>query len=139
MKNYVPKKCLKVRRSSAGLGLFTDESLKKGEFLIEYTGKILTLKEKEKKGGKYLFETSANRFIDGTDRTNIARYINHSCKPNCEVDIRRGRVLIFAKRSIKKGDELHFDYGEEYVNQYIKPHGCRCHVCKERMKGKAVC
>lgn len=126
---YETHKGLKVKRSSAGLGLFATQLIKKGSFIIEYIGEVIDLKEANKRGGKYLFETSSNRYIDGKERKNIARYINHSCKQNCEVEIRRGRILVFAKRDIQPGEELHYDYGKEYFDQHIKPHGCRCRTC----------
>ncbi len=129
---YIPKDFIVVKKSAAGLGLFTKNAVKKGDFIIEYVGTILNQKDADAKGGKYLFETNKNRFIDGTSRTNIARYINHSCRPNSEVDIRRGRVLVVAKRNIKPGEELNYDYGKEYFNEYIKPHGCRCEKCSKK-------
>lgn len=126
------KRNLKVKRGISGLGLYTLDPIEKGGFVIEYIGEILNLREANERGGKYLFETSANRFIDGTTRKNIARYINHSCLPNCEVDIKAGRVLVFAKRGIKAGEELNYDYEEEYFNEHIKPHGCRCVKCTKK-------
>jgi SET domain-containing protein len=123
------KKKLKTKRSKAGLGLFTQKPIKKGEFVIEYTGKVLSRAEADKKGGKYLFETSFRRVIDGSGRDNIARYINHSCRPNCEVDIKKGRILIYAKRNIKVGEEITYDYDKEYFDEYIKPNGCVCDKC----------
>ncbi len=126
------KKKLKVKRSSAGLGLFADEPIKKGEFVIEYIGEMLTREEADKKGGKYLFEISSCRTINGSRRENVARYINHSCKPNCEVDIKKGRIFIYALRNIKVGEELNYDYGKEYVDEYIKPHGCKCVPCVKK-------
>src|SRR5690606_41248256 len=117
---------LEVKRSSAGLGLFTRLPIKKGEFIVEYKGPILTSKQADEKGGKYLFETSKDRFVDGSSRNNIARYANHSCKPNCEIEIRRGRIYLFSKRSIEAGQELTYDYDTEYFNEFIKPFGCRC-------------
>ncbi|PIR40248.1 MAG: SET domain-containing protein-lysine N-methyltransferase [Candidatus Zambryskibacteria bacterium CG10_big_fil_rev_8_21_14_0_10_34_34] len=124
------KRNLIIKRSIAGLGLFTKESIERGGFVIEYKGSILTEKEANLKGGKYLFETSKNRFIDGSSRKNIARYINHSCLPNCEIDIKRGRIYIFTKRKIKSGEELFYDYDKEYFNELIKPFGCQCLKCK---------
>lgn len=121
------KRSLVVKRSSAGLGLFTSEPIERDGFVIEYVGEILTGPESDERGGRYLFETSANRFIDGSARSNTARYINHSCRPNCEVEIRRGRVFVYAKRAIKAGEELNYDYGKEYCNEYVKP--CRCEKC----------
>lgn len=121
---------LKLRRGLSGFGIFATEPIKKGTFIIEYWGPILTDAQVLKKAGKYLFEVGKNKTIDGSSRKNTARYINHACKPNCEVDIRRGRVYVFAKKNIKPGEELHYDYGKEYVNEYIKPYGCRCASCK---------
>ncbi len=118
---------LKVKKSSAGLGLFADEKIPKGTFIIEYYGPVLTNKERDEKGGKYLFETSANRTIDGSGRYNTARYANHSCKPNCEIEIIRGRIYIVSKKSIKPGEELTYDYGKEYVDEFINP--CKCKSC----------
>ena len=128
------KKKTKVKRSKAGLGLFTDEPIKKGEFVIEYTGKILTRDEADKKGGKYLFEISSRRTVDGSARSNVARYINHSCKPNCGIEIEKGRIFIYAAKNIEAGEELSYDYDEEYFNEYIKPHGCKCSSCLFKKK-----
>lgn len=121
----------KVKKSSAGLGLFAVDPIKRGTWIIEYVGKVLRGKEVTKHpANKYLFETSAVRMIDGSARSNTARYINHSCKPNCEAEIFGGRVFIKAIRRIEAGDELTYDYGKEYTSEYIKPHGCRCASCK---------
>jgi len=67
--------------------------------------------------------------IDGTIRENTARYINHSCRPNCEVEIKKGKVLVFSKRNIEAGEELSYDYGKEFWNEHIKPIGCKCLKC----------
>ena len=123
---------VKVRRSSAGLGLYADEPIRKGRFVIEYVGRVLTSDEADRRGGKYLFEVSSRTTLDGTPRWNTARYINHSCKPNCEAIIDRGRVRIYAKRAIGTGEELAYDYGKEYVDEFIKPHGCKCASCRPR-------
>lgn len=125
---------LKVKKGINGLGLFTDIPIKKGEFVIEYFGEMLTADQANEKGGKYLFEISNRRTIDGTTRNNTARYINHSCRPNCETDIKKGRVFVFARRGIKEGEELTYDYGKDYWNEYIKPKGCLCEKCSEKRK-----
>lgn len=125
------KRSLKVGKSHSGLGLFTLEPIKRKEFIIEYVGDVLTCKQADERGGKYLFETSDNRFIDGRARSNIARYINHSCKPNCEIEIRSGRIYVYSKRSIAAGEELSYDYGKEYWDEHIKPYGCRCDDCSK--------
>ena len=124
------KRKLAVKKSVTGLGLFTEEPIERGGFIIEYTGKVLTSKESNLVSGRYLFETSKNRFVDGSARSNTARYINHSCHPNCEIDILRGRIYVFAKRKIKAGKELSYDYDTEYFDEFIKPLGCKCIKCK---------
>ncbi len=120
------KRSLRVGRSRTGLGLFTDAPIEHKAFIIEYTGSLLNRVEADKRGGKYLFETNRNRFIDGSARSNIARYINHSCVPNCEVEIFRGRIYVFSLKNIPSGAELTYDYQKEYFDEYIKPHGCKC-------------
>lgn len=117
---------LRVGRSSAGLGLYATRPFKKGERIIEYFGKEITKAEEYSSRSKYLFEVNSRKTIDGTQRDNFARYINHSCKPNCQPEIVRGRVWIDAIKNIKAGEELHYDYGEEYFDEHIKPYGCRC-------------
>jgi len=117
---------VRVGRSSAGLGLFATRPYKKGERIIEYFGRTLSKEEEYTSRSKYLFEASSRKTIDGATRKNIARYINHSCHPNCEPEIVRGRVFIDAIKSIKEGEEFVYDYGEEYFNEHIRPYGCRC-------------
>lgn len=129
---YVPRKttcAFAVRRSSAGLGLFAETMILRDTFVIEYYGILCTRDEADKRGGKYLFEVSSRRVIDGSPRYNKARYLNHSCKPNCETDVVRGKVYIYAKRNIQPGEELTYDYGKEYFDDFIKPIGCRCQAC----------
>ena len=123
-------KDLKRKKGINGLGLFTAVPMKKGDCIIEYVGDILTTDDEvNARGGQYLFEVSSKKTIDGSVRSNIARYINHSCRPNCEVDIIKGRVFVYAKRAIKPGEELVYDYGKDFFNEYIKPKGCRCEKC----------
>ena len=123
---------LSVKRGVNGLGLFAKVPIKKGDCIIEYVGEIITEAQANERGGRYLFQTSKNRHIDGTTRKNTARYINHSCRPNCEVDIIRGRVFVYAKRKIEIGEELFYDYGKEYWDEHIKPKGCRCEKCLQK-------
>lgn len=120
------QRSLKVCRAHSGLGVTTLEPIEKGGFIIEYVGTVLDREQSDERGGKYLFQTNKNRFIDGSDRSNTARYLNHSCKPNCEVEIKNGHILILAKRAIKAGEELEYDYGKEYFDEFIAKHGCRC-------------
>jgi len=125
---------LKVKRSSAGLGLFADEPIRKGTMVIEYVGEIITNAEADRRGGKYLFNIDSKWTVDGKGRDNIARYINHSCNPNCESSTKGKRIFIHATRDIASGEELCYDYGEEYFDELIKPHGCRCAGCRGKKK-----
>ena len=122
---------MSVRRSRAGLGLFTNEPIAKGACVIEYTGVRIPEKDVEKSRSRYLFEISPRRTIDGSPRWNTARYINHSCRPNCEIEIdtRRGRVFILSKRAIQAGEELSYNYGKDYFDAFING-GCRCVKCQ---------
>lgn len=124
-------KKVKVKKSSAGLGLFAEKSFKKNDFIIEYTGEQISEKEADKRGGKYLFRVNSKQTIDARERKNIARYINHSCKPNCQARIISGKIMIFAIKNINTGEEFAYDYGKEYFDEYIKPFGCRCSKCQK--------
>jgi SET domain-containing protein len=110
------------------LGLFTFSPLKKGACVIEYVGPVISAREEETSNSLYLFEVTKKVTIDGRARTNLARYINHSCRPNCEVEIYKRRVYVMARRGIKPGEELTYDYGKEYFNEHIKGK-CRCPKC----------
>lgn len=127
---------LRVGRSKTGKGLFAEERIPKGACIIEYTGRVVSDAEQERMSGKYLFEVSKKVTIDGNIPSNTARYINHSCAPNCEADGPTGKVFILAIRNIKPGEELTYDYGEEYFDEHIKPKGCRCPKCTRRRSKK---
>lgn len=116
-----------ARRSRAGLGLFATRPFKRGEKIIEYVGPLIPNKIAENiTNNRYLFDVNSRWTIDGRGRDNIARYANHSCKPNAETDIRGKHVFIYALRKIKPGEEITYDYGKEYFEEYIKKHHCRC-------------
>jgi uncharacterized protein len=123
---------LAVKRSVSGLGLFALKPIYKGDFIIEYRGQKMSGEEAERRGGKYLFDINDKWTVDGKSRKNKARYINHSCRPNCEADIKQGRIAIFAMKNIKEGEELTYHYGKEYFDDYIKPNGCRCRKCSKK-------
>jgi len=126
---------LMLKRSRSGLGLYAAVPFKKGDFVIEYTGRRLTPEEVEQSTStKYFFEIDKKWTIDGAGRENLARYANHSCRPNCEVRIWAKRVRIWAMKRILTGDEITYDYGKEYFNEHIKPHGCRCERCRGKKK-----
>lgn len=119
---------LAVRRSSSGRGLFAEEHIPKGSCVIEYVGRPATAKQMKENRGKYLFWTSETSMIDGNIPANRARFINHSCAPNCETDIHRRRVYVFALRDIAPGEELSYDYGGEYFEMHLAG-SCRCTKC----------
>ncbi|MCF7815902.1 MAG: SET domain-containing protein [Candidatus Pacebacteria bacterium] len=122
---------LQVKRATAGLGLFATTEFKKGDFIIEYTGERISDEEANRRGGRYLFILNKKNVIDGKGRENKARYINHSCKPNAEAEFDEDdmKIRILARRLIKSGEEITYDYGKEFWNEYIKPN-CRCLKCK---------
>ena len=120
---------LRVGRTATGLGLFTKEEIPKGACITEYIGRKVSEKEQYEDRGKYLFWAGKNLMINGNIKKNIARYINHSCASNCEADGPEGHVFILSTKKIKAGEELTYDYGKEYFNKHIKPHGCRCKKC----------
>ncbi len=130
--DYRPK--VKVRRSSAGLGLFADEDVIKEQLIIEYTGERITEEEANQRGGRYLFEVTADLVIDGKGRKNIARYINHACKPNAEAEHNEdeNRIYIRACKKIQTGEEITYNYGINYVKDIIGPEGCRCATCLKK-------
>jgi len=126
---------LKVARSKTGKGLFAQEPIPRGACIIEYIGRAVGLEEMARDAGKYLFWVSDFAMINGNIKENTARYINHSCAPNCEVDGPDGHIFVVARRAIKAGEELTYDYGDEYFNKHIKPRGCLCQKCAGHKKG----
>ncbi len=128
----------RVGRSRTGLGLFATKPIKKGAKIVRYFGPLLdSRKEKDDAiENKYLFELNNRWTIDGSVRKNIARYINHACKPNAESDVmpRKRKVVIRAIKNIEPGDEINYDYGSDYWKAYIKPIGCKCVACEKKRK-----
>jgi SET domain-containing protein len=123
---------VRVGKSFAGLGLFADEDIKKGTYIIQYVGNKITNKEAAEKPNRYLFDLNKRFTLDGSPRYNIARYVNHLCKTyNADSCDDKGKIFYEANRDIKKGEEITTDYGEEHFNQYIKPVGCRCATCRK--------
>lgn len=128
-KSYTPGHYrLAVRKARAGKGLFAVERIPKGAVIIEYTGKLLSDEEYNRSRSRYLFDIGKDRVIDGWQGGSNARYINHSCLPNCEADNRKGRIFIRALRRIEPGEELAYHYGEDYFERILKDK-CRCPKC----------
>jgi SET domain-containing protein len=123
----------RIGRSRTGLGCFATEPIKKGTYIAEYTGPLMTNKQcDETPENKYWFEINSRWTINGATRSNIARYFNHSCRPNADPMIRDRRVRIKTIKNIEVGEEITYNYGKDYVDAYIKPHGCLCDKCREK-------
>ena len=118
-------------------GMFAARDIPKGEPIIEYVGERIDKAESErrcldqeakgrKSGGAmvYVFDLNAEYDLDGNVPDNPAKYINHGCEENCEAVNEDDRIFIYAKRDIRKGDELLFDYG--YDIEHWEDHPCRC-------------
>jgi uncharacterized protein len=120
-------------------GVFAAKFIPKGTRIIEYIGEKLTKaqsekradlhleqnqREPEKNGAVYIFELSKKYDIDGNVPNNTAKYINHSCDPNAEPDIIRGKIWIIALKDIEKGEEITYDYG--YDLDSWEDHPCKC-------------
>ena len=132
----------RIGRSKTGLGLFATQKIKKGTKIIRYFGPMLDSKNKKHDDidNKYLFEINNRWTIDGSVRKNIARYINHTCRPNAESDVnsRTRKVVIRAIKTIQPGEEINYDYGTDYFKIFLKPIGCKCDHCeKKRAKKRA--
>lgn len=128
-----------VKRTKIGLGLFTRDPIAFDKRIIEYIGEILTTEESEQKGGKYLMTLNEDYVIDGSPRSNKARYINHACEPNAKAYRTGARVWIWSLRAIEAGEEITIDYGKDYFDEQIKPVGCKCAKCfSEEKTGNAI-
>jgi uncharacterized protein len=127
-----PSRHLRIGRSKTGLGLFACVAIKKGQFIIRYNGRKLTTEQADRLDNRYLFEVNARWTIDGSNRRNRARYINHACRPNAEVYFIKHVIKIRAIKNIKPGDEITYHYGRDYFDSFIKGVGCRCRACAKK-------
>jgi uncharacterized protein len=101
-----------------GRGVVATEPIAEGQRLVEYIGEIITPAEADRRypfaedepQHTFLFSVSERKIIDAASGGNVARFINHSCDPNCEAVIEKGRVFIEASRNIEPGEELGYDY-----------------------------
>jgi hypothetical protein len=128
----------RIGRSRTGLGLFATKPIKKGTRIVRYFGPLLDSRNKKHDDieNKYLFELNGRWTIDGSVRKNVARYINHACRPNAESDVsaRKRKVVIRAIKNIEPGEEINYDYGTDYFKAYLKPIGCKCASCERKRK-----
>ena len=136
----MPKRPFRVGRSMTGLGLFATRPIRKRTRIAEYKGRKLATKEANKieaRGNLYLYEINSRWTIDGTPRSNVARYFNHSCNPNAEIYDVKHRVFIRTLRNIKPGEEITYDYGVDYLKNVIGRSNCKCGRCRRRRARKA--
>ena len=140
-----------VRNSSIhGRGVFALRRIPKGTRIIEYKGKLITDKEADRRYSRMhehsphtmLFSLEGGWVIDATRRGNSARWINHSCAPNCDIEEEGRRIFIESRRDIHPGDELTYDYnlqiGEKHTKAAKREHACFCRArrCRGTMLGE---
>ena len=125
-------KLYKIKKSNIdNKGLYATKNIKSGKLVINYKGKLITKKETDTNPkfdndkAIYLFNLNSRYDLDGDFKYNDARLINHSCNPNCEVEGKGLKLWITAIKDIKKGEELSYDYGFGYDEDY-KQFVCKC-------------
>jgi len=130
---------IQTRRSGIhGNGVFATQDIAEGEMVIEYTGEVISWEEALRRhphdpaqpNHTFYFHVDDEHVIDGKVHGNSAKWINHSCEPNCEADEQDGRVFIKALRNIAAGEELNYDYGlvidEPYTPELLAEFPCWC-------------
>lgn len=121
-----------------GKGVFALRHMAAGETVIEYVGELISMAEAIARhphdpsdpNHTFYFQRDDGRVIDAVHQGNASKWINHSCKPNCEPYEHQGRVFIKTRRPVFRGEELTFDYGlvsDEPVTEALKArYACRC-------------
>ena len=130
---------IQVRRSGVhGRGVFALQDIAEGEVIVEYEGAVISYEESQRRHPHdpanphhtFFFQIDGERVIDGGDGGNAARWINHSCDPNCFAEEVDERIFISALRNIYAGEELGYDYGliieERYTAKLKADYECRC-------------
>ena len=133
---FLPRSYYRVGKSRTGLGLFALKPIKKGTLIIEYKGRKMRAEKADELDTKYVYEINSRWSVDGAARSNIARYGNHSCRPNAESDTRGHTIFIRATKNIEAGQEITYDYGSDYFKAFIKPLGCLCDKCIAKRKAE---
>ena len=125
-------KLYKIKKSNIDKkGLYATKNIKVGTRIIQYKGKIITNREVEQNPKYdndkdiYLFDINKRHSLDGDFSWNVAKNINHSCDPNCEVDGAGYKIYVIAIKDIRKNEELTYDYGFSYDEDY-KQFPCKC-------------
>lgn len=117
--------------------MFAQRDIPDGTPILQYTGERITKAEatrregqrleRQRRGGDdcvYIFVLNRRHDLDGRRGRSVAKFINHSCAPNCRPEVRRGRIWIIARRDIAAGEELTYDYGFPFAEWRLHP--CRC-------------
>ena len=140
-----------VRMSSIhGRGVFALANIPKKTRIVEYKGELISDAEADRRYSKrhehsphtMLFSVDGGLVIDATRRGSAARWINHSCAPNCNIEEEGTRVFIDARRDIRPGEELTYDYnlqiGERHTKAAKREHACFCRArrCRGTMLGE---
>jgi hypothetical protein len=146
-----PIRRIAVRRSPIhGRGVFALRHIPKGTRIVEYKGELITDAEADRRYSRIhensphtmLFSVDDGLVIDATRRGNSARWVNHACAPNCEIDEKNHRIFIQALRAIRPGEELTYDYnlqiGEKHTKSAKREHACQCgsRRCRGTMLGE---
>ena len=135
-----------------GRGVFALTPISKGTRIVEYKGELITDDEADRRYAHLhehsphtmLFSLENKLVIDATRRGNSGRWINHSCAPNCQVEEEGTRIFIDARRDIRPGEELTYDYnlqlGEPHTRAAKRAHACFCGTrrCRGTMLGERI-
>jgi SET domain-containing protein len=130
-------KIIRKRSKLHGYGVFAREPINKNKRIVEYAGELITNKESTRREDLYLdqgciwvFRVNRNWSRDAAVDGNIARFINHSCKGNCYIEVVKTTIWVRAARAIDQGEELTYDYNTEGD----KTIPCKCRPnCKTRL------
>jgi uncharacterized protein len=135
----MPRRAIRIGRSATGLGMFAVKPIKRAAHIAAYRGPLLTDEESERleaRNNRYLFTLNSKWTIDGSRRYNLARYINHSCRPNAKPITRKGGIVIISIRRIEPGEEITYDYGADYKYFFFSKGRCRCQHCRDKAERK---
>ena len=141
----IPSRRIEVRQSGVhGRGVYATAAIPRGTRIIEYTGKRISWEEGQAQEPQdpdnpnhtFFFSLENGDVIDAGSGGNDARWINHSCRPNCEAREDKGRVYVYALRNLRRGEELFYDYAlvpaERRTKKLEKEFGCSCGSAKCR-------
>lgn len=126
---------MKRRSKIHGSGVYATRTIPKNTRIIDYAGEKISNRESLKRERRYLkngghiwcFTLTRRTVVDAGVGGNVARFINHSCRPNCYIEIKDGTIWIRAARTIKRGEELTYDYntdGDGLIRCHCRP-GCQ--------------